>query len=241
MLLQPEQIQKIASTFVRANNFLATGNSSNVTPALTLALATAGNNSLQVPLQVSPNCNTEGVITGAPLNRALIYDATTKKKLTNTDGSEVYGRISETGGVYTMAYFSLDPVTGQEEMASLSQSIDFEFAYRFSFDHLPADFAILVQERNVAEDPATGSSARIASIWELLTVTALNTFNPLTYSPTAATDVSIHVNGKAEDGFAGGAFTVNVATKAIAWNASNAGYNVKTTYRCFAVYKTQLS
>lgn len=240
MLFQPEQIQKIASTFVRVTNFLAAGNSTNVTPALSLALQAAGNGGCQVPLQSSPNSNTEGVIAGTPLNRVLIYDATTKKKLASADGSEVYARITEMGGVYTLTYFQLDPITGQETAVAINQAIDFEFAYRFSFEHLPADFAILVQERNVSEDPA-GAGIRYGSVWELLTITAQNTFNPLTYSPTNPADVVIYANGKGEDGFAGGAFSINVTTKVITWNAANAGYNVKTTYRCFAVYKTLLS
>jgi hypothetical protein len=118
-------------------------------------------------------------------------------------------------------------------------AIDFEFAYRFTFEHLPADFAILVQERNVSEDPPGG--VRYADIWELLTITAQNTFNAQSFSPSSATDITIYANGKAEDAFANGAFSVNVSTKAITWNAANAGYNVKTTYRCFAVYKILLT
>src|ERR1051325_6523055 len=125
MLFQPEQIQKIAATFIRISNFTAAGNSNNVTAVITTALTTAGNGNTQVPLQVSADVNAEGVITSSALNRVLIYDHATQRKLSDANNNEIYGRLTDNGsGVYTLTYYSL--VNGVETALTVNGAIDFE-------------------------------------------------------------------------------------------------------------------
>jgi hypothetical protein len=85
-------------------------------------------------------------------NRVLIYDSTTNNKLIDTNGNEVYGRITESGGVYTLSYFV--EVAGVETAFTMTAgTIDFLFPYRFTFTQFPSDAPIRVQSSFVGEDP----------------------------------------------------------------------------------------
>lgn len=235
-----KQIIKLLSAFVRANNFSASGSSTIVTTPITTALSNVGDGGVSVPLQVA-TAGTIGVITAAPANRAEIYNATSKDKISAGD-EEVYGRITESGGVYTLSYFTLSNA-GIEAAYSFPSAtpIDFEFSYRFDFARLPADAITSIQARNISNDPALGGAGQTVRR-ERLTVTGTNTIANLTQTPIDAASVSLIVNGISYDTFGGAAaaFSINLATRAITWNpaAPHAQFNIETDDRVIAQYST---
>jgi hypothetical protein len=233
MGVQAKQIDKILSAPIRVSAFSATGASSTVTTPITTALSTAGNGGVSVPVQVSSSISVIGIITASPYNRVEIYNATTKDKIKDSNGDEVFGRITEAGGVYTLTYYTL-PDSGTETSYSAfsSTSIDFEFNYRFDFDRFPADGAIAITSRNVSQDPASGGG----TYTEKLTVTGQNAIANLAKTPATSASVILYVWGVAYDTFTTAHFSVS--GKTITWSPSNAGFNIETTDRVVARYTT---
>lgn len=240
-LLKSKQIEKVLTGYIGVAA-VASGaaGSRNVTTDITTALATAGNGGIAVSLQVSTSINaganllekwTPGVITLGS-NRTLIYSSGTKQKLIDGSGNEIYGRITEAAGVYTLTYYS--EVAGVETPYTFTGSvnIDYLFAYRFRFAQFPADATIRVFESFVGEDPLSVGGRKVM---EVLTITATNTINSLTLTPTANT-VQLFVNGIGEDQLAGGAFSVTGL--AITWNPVTAGYDLDTVDRAVVIYQT---
>jgi hypothetical protein len=232
-----KQIVKILSAPVRVAAFSANGGSSTVTTAITTALSTAGNAGVSAPVQVSSS-NGLGIITTAPSNRVEIYDATTKDKIASTAGDEVFARLTEVSGVYTLTYYTL-PTAGTETAYSFGTStpIDFEFGYRFDFDRFPVDGIIATSTRNVSQDPAV-SGGRIFR--ERLSPSAQNTIPAVSKTPVDTATFALFVNGVHYDTFGSGAAVVgiNTTTKAVSWSAANAGFNVETNDRVVAQYLT---
>jgi hypothetical protein len=74
------------------------------------------------------------VIVAAPSNRVEVYVAATKAKLQDSGGNEIYARLTEASGVYSLVYYSM--VAGVETAYSFGSAtaIDFEFNYRFDFN-----------------------------------------------------------------------------------------------------------
>lgn len=234
-MLPAKQIEKILSGFIRVSAFTANGTSDTVTTPITSALSTAGDGGVSVPLQVSSSVAVVGVVTATGKNLVALYDATTKSKIDDGDGNEVYARLTESGGAYTLTYYSL--VAGTETSYSFASdtSIDFEFIYRFDFGRTPADFAVATAQRNVSDDPASGG-ALTAQMIEPIACTATNTLDDLSETPTAATSVILFVNGVAINAFGGGSAAFSISGVAITWSASNAGFALATTDKVLAVY-----
>lgn len=229
------QIKKLFDSYLRVEGFAATGTSDVVTTPITSLLGTAGDLGVTVPLQVSTynsGTQTEGLITTGSGNRVLVYDSTTKLTIDDNAGNEVYARITESGGVYTLTYYSL--VNGVETAFNIgTTTIDFEFAYRFEFHNLPVNAMIAIQSRNVDED-AGNSVGRL--VVERLTVSSTNTLADLTYTPDTAANVQITVNGKNEDTLSGSG--LSISAKTLTWTAGTIGYNCLTTFRVIAQYTT---
>ena len=232
MIFDPKQIKKILAAPVRVNN-VATGAAASkvVTSDLTTALGTAGDGGVSVPLQVSASLGL-GVITTTTANKVQIYDNTTKDKLSDGSGNELYGRITEAAGVYTLSFYSL--VAGVETAYTFgtTTNIDFEFSYRFDFYRLPTDALVAIASRNVADDVNTrGGVFKM----EVVTVTAQNTLQALSKTPIANT-LKLQVRGKTEHCLSGGA--VSAIGKTMNWSTVNAGYNLETTDEVIAEYFT---
>ena len=229
-----KQINKVMGAPIRVGAFAALGTSNTVTSAITTALGTAGDGGVSVPLQISTS-NGLGVVTTGANNRIEIYNATSKDKILSPNGEEVYGRLTESGGIYTLSYFTL-PDTGVETAYSLpSTSIDFEFTYRFDFARLPTDAIVLTGVRNISNDPS-GNAGKLFR--ERITVTGTNTLNNLTKTPTDSNLVVLIVNGISYDTFATAPFSVNLSTRVLTWSAANAGFSLETTDRVIAQYVT---
>lgn len=224
-LVQSKQVKKFIDAYVGVTSFTASSTSTVVTTAITTALSSAGSGSVSMPLQVASATQVGVISTGN--NRVEIYDSATKEKLVSS-GLEVYGRLTQASGVYTLSYYVLN--TGVETAVTVATDIDFEFPYRFDFARVPSDFAISVKTKFVGEDP-TGSGYSI--IREIRNVTALNTLASLSKTPLYG--VELIVNGVSELSV-GTSFSV--LGKAITWNPTNAGYALETTDTVIAVYET---
>ncbi len=231
-LIQSKQISKLQIAPVRVSGFTGVGASTVITSAVTTALSTAGDGGVSVPLQITTS-TAIGVVTTGTNNRVEIYNATTKDKIKSTNGDEVYGRITESAGVYTLTYYTL--VNGVETAYTLaSTSIDFEFNYKFDFYRFPSDAVIGITSRNVSQD--VRSTATLYT--ELLTATAQNTLPNLTKLPNVTYNVTLIVNNSTYTTLGGGSADFTVTTKTIAWSAANAGFNIETTDRIIAQYTT---
>lgn len=232
MPLKLKQISGFFTGYVRINAFTADGASDVATTAITTALSTAGRNGASVPLQVAASEDAIGVVATGN-NRVEVYDAGTEAKLKDGNGNEIYGRLTQASGIYTLSYFSLAGGTETAYTGFSSKSIDFEFPYRFDLARLPADFAIAVRARNVNDDPASGGSI----FHEQLTVSGTNTLAALTKTPSSTSSVVLYVNGEAVDSFGSGAAPFSVSGKTVTWNAANI-YTLETTDRVIAQYQT---
>lgn len=224
--LQPKQIEDYKIARMGVVNFTAAGTDDVVTAEITTAAGTDG-----VPVQVG-SATTEGFITTGTNNKVLIFDTTTKAAIDDGLGNEVFGRLTEAAGVYTLSYFSIQ--SGTETAVSLSSTaIDFYVAYNYLFKDLPNDALIRVRAVSVGEDPSGAGGRTIRN--EKVTVTALNTLANLAKTPIDNT-VALYVNGKAEAEGASEAFTR--VGKVLTWDATDAEYDLETTDDVVAHYNT---
>lgn len=234
-LLKRKQIDAIVAAWVKVSALSANGAATVITTQVTAALGTAGRGGSSVPVQVSAGEEGEGIVATGSNNRVEIWDNTTKEKISDFNGNEVYGRLTEATGTYTLTYYVLDGGTETAHSFASATDIDFSFIYRFKFEDLPADFATSLTAANVYQDP--GGSGSGGSFREELTVSGTDTIGDLAKTPISGGSVVLYVNGKAESSVESPApFTV--ATKAITWSAANAGYNVETTDTVVAEYAT---
>ncbi len=229
------QIKRLFDSYLRIDNFSATGLNDVVTTPITTLLGSAGDLGVTVPLQVSTynsGTQTEGLITTGTGNKVEIYDSTTKQKLDDNQGNEVYGRLTESGGVYTLTYYSL--ISGVETAFDIgTTTIDFEFLYRFEFHNLPVNFAVAIQSRNIDDDGGNNNGRLVV---ERVTVTSTNTLANLTYTPDVPSNVQLSVNGKLEDTLSGSG--LSISGKTFTWTAGTVGYNCLTSFRVVAQYTT---
>lgn len=209
---------------------------SDITTALTTLLSTAGRGGVGVPVTVSTGDNAVGVITVAPLNKIIIRSNATSKPLADTLGNEVYGRITEAAGVYSLALFV--EIAGVETAYTPPSAVALNFYphYRFEIEDLPANFAIATPV-SVTDDPSEVTTKQ-ENFTELLTVTALNAVSVLTNTPDDIANVTLFVNGQAVDSLAGLNFTL-VGT-AITLLPAGIGYDIAPGDRVVASYTYEI-
>lgn len=230
--LKAKQIKKYLAASIRISGLTATisNTSTNVTSVVTNSLLTAGYNGQAVPLIISNSETAPGIITSTN-NRCELYYTTNGNKI-EYQGNEVYGRLTQSSGVYTLSYFYL--LAGVETAYTIpsTTTIDFEFNYRFEFKDLPTDAIIATKQRYIQDDIASiGGRERT----EKLTVSSLNSISALSVTPLAGTSIKLIINGYVLDSLSTSpAFTI-VGT-AVTWNSSNADWDVETTDEVFANY-----
>jgi len=239
MSVQPKQIAKNLSSWVRVSNFSVSGDDADVTTPVTTALSTAGEGGVSVPLQPLGGSNLIGVHeTTGQLNRCNVYDHDTLMPIADVEGNEVYGRMTEAGGVYTLSFYVLDGGTETVYSFASANDIDFEFAYRFDFARLPANALIAINGRNVGDDPAATGGTQFQ---ESITITSNGqTAFTLSKSPTASFVVTVYLNGVAYQPV-GGAPPISVGgagNKTVTWSNANAGFATETTDTFIASYPT---
>lgn len=236
--IKSKQVERVLSGSIKVSGAAVLANSSslNVTTSLTSALTIAGDGGTAVALVVSGSNTAGGVIVNSPYNRCEVFNSTSKKKIATTVGDEVYGRLSQSSGVYTLSFYSL-PNSGTETpyVFPANSTIDFDFNYRYSLDQLPADVIIGQISRNVYQD-AKANGGGILQI-EQLTVFSLNNLSPLSNVPNDPTKVELVINGQVIDSLGGSsaAFSISGGVN-ISWSATNGGYSLETTDRVVARY-----
>lgn len=231
MAVQAKQISKIITGHIKVSGFNTTAaNSDVITTALSTALATAGAGGVSVPLQASSGDSGIGVVTLGSSNRVEINDGS----LDDGNGNEVYGRLTESGGVYTLSYYSLIANVETAYTFGSAETIDFEFSYRFDFERLPPDFAVVTAYKVLSG--GGGGSGGHSVTTELVTVTATNTLADLAKTPDVTANVFLVINGLAYSTLGNADFSL--AGKAITWNQANAGFPITTTDKVIAQYTT---
>jgi hypothetical protein len=223
-MVAAKQIRRTLSASARVSGVSVSGNSAVVTTQITTTLSTAGDGGVSVPVQALGGSNTIGVIVTSPNNRCEIYNGTTKEKIAGA-GSEVYARLAESSGTYTLSFFTLVAGTETAHTFASATPIDFEFNYRFDFARFPADGIVGIKSRNVADDASSNGSV----ITESLTVTALNVISSLSKTPDKSSNVLLIINRVCYTPLGGAAAPFSLAGKDITWNAANAGFSLETT------------
>lgn len=237
-LFDRSQIDSLQYARIGGLNLSATGGSTVVTTPITTVLSTAGDNgasAVSVPLQVATT-STPGVVIAASDNIVLIAANATKRPVADVSNNEVYGRLTEAAGVYTLTYFSL--INGTETAYSFGSAtaIDFYFVYQFDLARMPRNSGISINARLIQQDPSGVGGSGSVNKEERLTVTALNTLSALTIAPTNGTSIRLFVNGKMESPRGGASASFSVSGTTITWSAANARYNMQTTFEVDAFY-----
>lgn len=103
---------------------------------LSFTYATASGTSVNITSNMSgksPNGSSSsvGVLTGAPDNQTFIVDSVSGDPIEDTNGAQIYGRITYASGVWTLSFYSL--VAGVETAYSLP-STNILVLYREIFD-----------------------------------------------------------------------------------------------------------
>lgn len=233
--LKAGQIDRLIDGLIRINGLSVSGGSATVTTQISTALSNAGDGGVSVPLQVA-GTNAVGVVTTGS-NQVPISNGTTKKPIKDASDNEVYARLTEASGAYTLTFFSIN-ASGTETAYSFASAtaIDFWFSYRYDFSRLPKDFALRYTVANVNEILAITQPTQ-TTYTEQLTVTAANTITALTKTPVNSTSVTLFVNGIGY--FAALAdFSVNTGTRAVTWNPVNTKYAIATDDIVIAQYET---
>jgi len=162
MITTPEQISKHFAAPIRIENISVPLSSSSIdiTTEIQNVLLTAGENNQPVPFQVSNNNLVEGVVTLSPFNKTEIYSNQYKNKF-DVNGKEVYGKVTELSGVYTLSFFYLVLGVETSYVFNNNEIIDIEFNYNFSFYNLPYSAFVALKARNQADDPDGGLGSYI--------------------------------------------------------------------------------
>lgn len=224
-----KQIKKFLEAKRAVTGFTTTLGTSNTITTQLGSLASSNG----VPAQVANKVTeTVGFIISGN-NKAEIWLASSKDAIQDGKGNEVYGKITKPGADYLIEFYSL--INGVETAYSMpaGRIIDFTVNYYFDFGRLPDDILTKISAIEVGEDPDSKAGEYI----ELLTVTAINTVSDLTKSPISNSEpMQLIINGQVEDNLVNGAFFIN--GKAVTWSFTNSGYNLETTDRVVAKYKT---
>lgn len=233
-LLQPKQISKLIEGRVYVGNypFVAGAGVStfDATIPLSGALISAGDNGVNVPLQQFIAATQPGLVTSGN-NIVEIYVSSTKLKMSDASGNEVYGRLTWAMGAYTVSLYSLIGGVETPYVVPGNITIDFVPSYVFTFETLPASFATRMKTSYVSDDPAT-SGQRV--FVQPLVVTALNTIAAMVH-PYVPGKAVIYVNGQAHSDVHG-SFTITPGSTALVWNPIPAGFNLEPTDELFIEY-----
>ena len=212
------------AAYVYLSGVSVASNTATVTTPLTTALATAGSGGVAVPLALGNEATmTQGVLISTTLRLPVVDNVTKEPIVDNTTNNEVFGIMSESGGVYT---FDLKTLTdaGVEQTADVADgTMDLGAPYLFDFVTYPSDSAIRFSSYQVGQD-ATAAGGKL--MVENLAVTATDTLADLSVTPFDGTKINLNIDGHVEP-ISQGAFTISGAT--VTWVPAVAGYALETT------------
>lgn len=228
--IQSKQVNKYLAAHVKLTGVtVSSANSVDVTTPVTSAVSTAGDLGVAVPLQTTTvSAQAQGLYVSAPHNMIHVYDNTTGEKLSD-NGSEVFGRLTESAGVYTVSFFT--NVAGAETASTVNADVSLMIPYQFDFMSFPRNAGIQVESHSAHDDVKAGG----AYVSEKLVPTGTNTLPNLGNNPLDVNKVKISVNGQTL--YATEHFTVT--GQAISFSAgqiTNIGYDIETTDIVFAEY-----
>lgn len=142
--LKKKQIAVLITTPIVVSGYtLANGTSNNVTSIVGTRFSTAGYNGTALTVTNSTDETVIGIVTTTRKNKTEIYDVTNKRRLCTTDGYTVYGRLTHSGGVYTLTYYYLDASSIETAFSITGPiTINFKVFYRSSFEKTPLDESV---------------------------------------------------------------------------------------------------
>ena len=226
--LKPKQIDDNQISRMGVVNFAGVGASNVVTAEITSAASADGVSVLASSgVKASPGFSvTPGV------NKSLLFDASSKEAIVDDSGNEVFGRLTQAAGIYTLSYFSI--IAGVETSYVLPATpIDFYVSYNYLAKDFPYDANIRVTAVQVGEDPSGKTGRTIRN--EKVTVTATNTLADIARTPLI-NSISLYVRGKSETEGASESFTIS--GKTITWIPAQAEYDLETTDDVTVHYNT---
>lgn len=211
--IQPSAIEQVKSAYIYGVGLSVVGATTNISSAIATLLNTAGNGGVSVPVQVSTGVLVEGVVTSTPLNRIQLRNATTLDPIRNGT-EEVYARLTASGSVYTLSYFSNE--NGAETVYTFPSStqINFLIPYRFSNATYPAD--ALISTTAVLLNPDERGTTVARPVLEAKTIATINTIPDLLKTPSDSTLVRLIVNGITYSVLTSGP-VFSIAGKVITW------------------------
>ena len=234
-LIQAKQISKFLACAVAVSGFaFPAAATADVTTAITTALATATDAGTAAAVQVA-SATQAGVVTSGN-NKVEVSDDATGQKLFFEDGAvdrEVYGRITEAAGTYTLSLFYTDGANAEQAFTAAATTVSFEIGYQFSFMDFPKDALLRTQVRHLDDVGGGGLSLQ----QEQVTVTGTDTLAALSVAYVGTGPFLLMVNGKVER-FTGTNPSFTVAGTAVTWSAANAGYSLDTNDEVTVAYAT---
>lgn len=165
MLIQPKQIDKLIAgrIYAQGHTFVSGAgvSTTDVTSVMTAACTGAGHLGSNLPVQAYIADTQPGVDIG-PNNVVEVFEATSRTKLASDAGNEVYGRITEAAGVWTVQLFELDSAGVETPFEpTADRTLDFGIQYYYEFKDLPADFATSLKAAYVNDDPKSSSVDKV--------------------------------------------------------------------------------
>ena len=208
----------------------------DVASDLTTAAATGGNDGVAVTDVPSTAFDVAGWGVTAPENYVLISDDTSRAALSDSSGREIFSRITEDTGVYTLSHYVLIAGVETPYAFTSAQSIKFIPPYNFELDDYPFDADARVLNARLLEDASGGIVPDFAEA-ESNTVTGDDTFSALANTPLSGAKVTLIINSETymED------VHFTRSGTALTWTftkgSPNFGFTVKTTDDVHAYYR----
>jgi hypothetical protein len=227
--IDPKYIQAVSASWVVITGFSANGGTGNITSALTTALTTAGRGGSAVDLAVSSGEDDPGVIATNPKNYVPIRQGSAQ--LQNADGIDIYARITEATGTYTLTYYVNDAGSQTPYSFGGATSIDLYIPYRFTFGTRPGDADISFAALGL--DTSVNPTVTVPTAFSEELTVGTNTLSDLTHTPIGA--VTLICSGVGFSSVESPApFTVS--GKSLTWSASNAGVSLDSNDTVVASY-----
>ena len=193
-LIKDYQLGSFKGGFLALSGFSTAGGASDTvsTPLATLA-ATATRSGGSLPTQaanLNPGSEATGFVTGAPLNKVEIRTAS-GLHIQDTNGFDVYGRLTVVGSTWTMTYYSLaggteTAFTGMAASTMLTFLLPAFFKlndYPYSADYVVADISLDSDVSQIGKRPTS----------QALSIVTTNAVPNLSQTPVG--ELTLRVNG----------------------------------------------
>jgi hypothetical protein len=195
----------------------ASSASTVITTAFNAALSALG-----VPAQaatMAAGANVPGVFTSTPHNFVSVFGVNRKPILT-ANGRTVYGRLTFSGGVWTLTYYTWSGTTEEPHTFADAASIDIVFSLFTHAADRPLGYEVLVTEYDLSSHSSGGNGL----VRVQLNTTAQDTIADMTDNAPTGNALLVYNGIQYDSNRTDPFFTVNA--KAVTWNFSNAGFHL---------------